>query len=84
MQKVIVIGHLGKDAVVNTVNAKKVIKFDVCHLEKRKVNVQQQDYSQWSQGGDFTDRTPNAPYLKKGSEVYVEGKIDIYTLTKFE
>ena len=84
MQKIIVICHLGKDAVVNTVNDKTVINFNVCHSEKRKVNGQQEDYSQWFQCGYFTDRTAIAPYLKKGTQVYVEGKIDVHTYTTSE
>jgi single-strand DNA-binding protein len=36
MIKIQVIGHLGKDAIVNNVNGKTVINFSVCHTEKFK------------------------------------------------
>ena len=36
MIKLMVIGHLGKDCTVNTVNGKNVINFSVAHTEKFK------------------------------------------------
>ena len=36
MIKLLVIGNLGKDAVVNNVNGKSVINFSVAHTEKYK------------------------------------------------
>lgn len=81
MQKVIVIGHVGKDAVVSRAGEKSVINFNVCHSEKRKVNGVQEDVSQWFNCSYFTDKTAIAPYIKKGGLVYIEGKVDIHTYT---
>jgi len=74
MIKALLIGHLGKDAEVNTVNGKTVINFNVAHSEKYKdqQNVQHET-TLWVQCSWWTDRTAIAPYLKKGTQVYVEG-----------
>lgn len=74
------IGHLGQDAVVNNVNGKTVINFSVAHSEKFKnkegVEVNK---SVWVSAAYWTDRTAVAPYLKKGSQVYVEGSPEAKT-----
>lgn len=73
MIKLQIIGHLGKNAVPNTVNGKQVLNFSVAHNERYK-NAQ----------GLPTERTvwvdcamwyPNAvgPYLIQGTYVFVEG-----------
>ena len=36
MIKLMVIGNLGKDCIVNTVNGKNVINFSIAHTEKFK------------------------------------------------
>jgi single-strand DNA-binding protein len=77
MIKTQVIGHLGKDAVVNTVNGKTVINFSVAHTEKFKdATGQQKDKTTWVDCSSWTDKTAIAPYLKKGTQVYVEGTPD--------
>ncbi|MBS4043057.1 MAG: single-stranded DNA-binding protein [Chitinophagaceae bacterium] len=82
MIKLQVIGNLGKDAVVNTVNGKTVINFTVAHSEKYKdAQGNQKDKVTWVDCAHWTDRTAIAPYLKKGTQVYVEGTPDVRTYT---
>jgi single-strand DNA-binding protein len=75
MVKIELIGNLGQDATVNTVNSKTVINFSVAHTEKYK-NKDGEDVSNttWVSCAYWTDRINVASYLKKGTQVYVEGK----------
>ena len=74
MIKMQIIGHLGKDCVVNTVNGKTVINFTVAHTEKYKDSQgNQQEKTTWVDCAYWTDRTAVAQYLTKGKQVYVEG-----------
>jgi single-strand DNA-binding protein len=82
MIKLQAIGHLGKDAIVNNVNGKNVINFTVAHTEKFKdAQGVQKDRTIWVDCAYWTDRTAIAPYLKKGTQVYVEGNPDVRTYT---
>ena len=75
MIKMQIIGNLGKDCVVNTVNAKSVINFTVAHTEKYKDSQgNQQEKTTWVDCAYWTDRTAIAQYLTKGKQVYVEGQ----------
>ncbi|MBS1579057.1 MAG: single-stranded DNA-binding protein [Bacteroidetes bacterium] len=83
MIKLQVIGNLGKDATVNNVNGKNVINFTVAHTEKFKdAQGNQKDRTTWVDCAYWTDRTAVAPYLKKGTQVYVEGTPDVRTYTR--
>lgn len=74
MIKLQVIGNLGKDCVMNQVNGKNVINFNVAHTEKFKDNSGAvKEKTTWVECAYWTDRTGVAPYLKRGSQVYVEG-----------
>ena len=82
MIKLQVIGNLGKDAIVNNVNGKNVINFTVAHTERFKdAQGNQKDRTTWVDCAYWTDRTAVAPYLKKGTQVYVEGQPDVRTYT---
>ena len=82
MIKLTAIGNLGKDCTVNTVNNKTVINFSVAHTEKFKDNMGvQKDKTVWVECAYWTDRTAIAPYLKKGTQVYVEGSPEVRTYT---
>ena len=75
MIKMQVIGHLGKDCVVNTVNGKNVINFTVAHSEKYKDSQGVlQEKTIWVDCAYWTDRTAVAPYLQKGTQVFAEGQ----------
>jgi single-strand DNA-binding protein len=80
MIKLQVIGNLGKDCTMNTVNGKNVINFSVAHTEKFKdAQGVQKEKTIWVDCAYWTDRTGIAPYLKKGTQVYAEGTPDIRT-----
>lgn len=82
MIKLQVIGHLGKDCIVNNVNGKNVINFSVAHTEKYKdAQGVQKDKTLWVECAYWTDRTAIAPYLKKGQLVFAEGTPDMKTYT---
>ncbi len=80
MIKLQVIGNLGKDCVMNTVNGKNVMNFTVAHTERFKdAQGVQKDKTIWVDCAYWSDRTGIAPYLKKGTQVYVEGQPEVRT-----
>lgn len=82
MIKLQVIGNLGRDAVLNSVNGRNVINFTVAHTERFKDSQgNQKDRTVWVDCAYWTDRTAVVPYLKKGTQVYVEGAPDVRTYT---
>jgi len=75
MIKMQIIGNLGKDCVVNTVNGKNVMNFTVAHTEKfRDSQGNSQEKTTWVDCAYWTDKTAVAQYLTKGKQVYVEGQ----------
>jgi single-strand DNA-binding protein len=83
MIKLQVIGNLGKDCITNTVNGKSVMNFNVAHTEKFKDNTgAQKDKTIWVECAYWSDRTAVAPYLRKGTQVYVEGTPEVRTYSK--
>jgi len=83
MIKLQVIGNLGKDCITNSVSGKNVINFSVAHTEKvRDQQGNQKDKTIWVDCAYWTEKTGIAPYLKKGTQVYVEGTPDIRTYPK--
>ena len=83
MIKLQIIGNLGKDCVVNTVNGKNVINFTVAHTEKYKDSQgNNQEKTTWVDCAYWTDRTGISPYLTKGKQVFVEGQPEVRTFTR--
>jgi single-strand DNA-binding protein len=83
MIKLQVIGNLGKDCVVNTVNGKNVINFTVAHSEKfRDSQGNNQERTIWVDCAYWTDRTGISPYLLKGKTVFVEGSPEVKSFTR--
>ncbi len=83
MIKMQVIGRLGKDCLVNNVNGRNVINFTVAHSERFKDSQgNQQEKTVWVDCAYWTDRTAVAPYLVKGTQVFVEGQPEVRTFTK--
>lgn len=83
MLKVTAVGHLGKDAITNLVNGKNVINFTVAHSEKFKTQTgETKEKTTWLDCAYWTDRIAIAPYLKKGTQVYIEGQPEIRTFQK--
>lgn len=74
MQRLTIIGNLGKDAEVKNFNGKNVINFSVAVTENWKdKNGQKQSKAYWYECSRWTDNTSVANYLKKGCKVLVEG-----------
>jgi single-strand DNA-binding protein len=83
MIKLQVIGNLGTDCIVNTVNGKNVINFTVAHTEKfRDSQGNNQERTTWVDCAYWTDRTGISPYLTKGKQVFVEGTPEVRTFTR--
>jgi single-strand DNA-binding protein len=83
MIKMQVIGNLGKDCTVNTVNGRNVINFTVAHTEKYKDSQgNNQEKTTWVDCAYWTDRTAVAPYLTKGTQVYAEGAPEVRSFTR--
>ena len=82
MLKLQSICRLGQDAIVNTVNGRSVINFSAAYSEKYK-NSEGIEVSNttWLSCAYWVDRTSIAAYLKKGLQIYLEGKPEarIYT-----
>ena len=80
MLKTFVIGHLGKDAVVNSVNGKNVINFTVAHSEKwTDAAGIKKEKTTWVDCAMWRDSTVVAQYLRKGTQVFCEGGIEAGT-----
>lgn len=63
MLKTLVIGLLGRDAIVNEVNGRKVINFSVAHSFKYKDAAgTEKTKTTWLDCAYWTDRTGVAPY----------------------
>lgn len=75
MLKIQAIGHLGNDATVNIVSNKNVINFNLAHTEKYKnaegVTLEK---TTWLSCAYWVDRVIIANYLKKGTQIFIEGK----------
>ena len=83
MIKLQVIGNLGKDCITNNVNGKTVMNFSVAHTEKIKdAQGNLKDKTIWVECAYWSERTGVAPYLKKGTQVYVDGNPELKTYTK--
>jgi len=81
MIKLQIIGHLGKDAEVRNVGDRKVIAFNVAHSDKYTDGQGvRQVRTTWVRCSYWTDSVAVAPYLKKGTQVFVEGipSVDAY------
>lgn len=75
MLKTLLIGHLGRDAETNSVNGKTVINFPVAHSERyNDQQGNQQQRTTWAQCALWSEKTAIVPYLKKGTQVYIEGR----------
>lgn len=82
MIKLQVIGNLGRDAIVNVVGNTNVINFSVAHSETFKKDGEKVEKVTWVECAKWGENTNVAPYLKKGTQVYVEGTPEIRTYEK--
>lgn len=82
MVKLTVIGHLGKDCLTNQINGKNVINFSVASSESwTDSSGNKQQKTTWVECAYWTDKTGITPFLKKGTQVYVEGSAEVRTWT---
>lgn len=78
-----IIGNLGQDCRVNTVNGKNVINFSVAHTEAWKAaDGSKQQRTTWVDCAYWTDNTAVAAYLTKGRQVWVDGQPEAKSFTK--
>ncbi|WP_245945029.1 single-stranded DNA-binding protein [Pelagibacterium lacus] len=82
INKAIVLGNLGQDPDVRTTqNGTKVVTLSVATSERWKSNGEQKERTEWHRvivwGGKDSDGLAGVAekYLRKGSKVYIEGKI---------
>lgn len=78
LNKVLLIGHLGKDPELSyTNNGMAIAKFSLATTEGRKNSEGNwEDSTEWHNIVMFGKTAENAgQYLKKGSQVYLEGRI---------
>ena len=81
VNKVILIGNLGKDPEIRTFqNGGKVCNFSIATSEnwKDRNTGERQERTQWHNVAIFSEPISNVAeqYLKKGSKVYVEGQLE--------
>lgn len=68
------IGNLGRDAEIHIHGGKSVINFSIAHTEKYKDSSgTPMSKTVWVSCAWWTDKTAIAQYLKKGTQVFVEG-----------
>ena len=78
MRKIQIIGNLGRDAETkNMDNGKHVINFSVAVTEKNSNG----SVTNWFTCGYWTDKIGISQYLKKGTQVFIEGKPDVRAYT---
>ena len=84
LNKVQIIGNLGRDVEMKEVGSTKVASFSVAVTEKFKDrNGQQQEKTEWVNIELWARLAEIAEqYLKKGSAVYVEGKLETQSWEK--
>src|SRR5688572_4999713 len=81
VNKAIVLGRLGKDPETKTFqNGGKVVNLRVATSESwtNKTTGEKQERTEWHSVAIFNDMIGDvaAKYLRKGSEVYIEGQIE--------
>ena len=77
------IGHLGADATLNNVNGKNVVNFNAAHSESYiDSNGNKVNKSVWISCSYWVEKTGIVAYLKKGTQVYLEGTPSVDTYTK--
>lgn len=77
MFELTIIGNLGKDAELKTINGKEYIVFSVCHSERYiDSNGNTKEKADWV---SCYKSMPSKllPYLKKGTKVFVRGSFNI-------
>ncbi len=89
VNKVILIGNLGKDPEVRSMNSgDKIVSFSVATSEswKDKQSGERKDKTEWHKVVIFNDQLGKVAenYLRKGSKVYIEGALQTRKWTNKE
>ncbi len=81
LNKIILIGSLSKDPEIRyTDSGIAVCNFNIGVRERKKINNEWIPHTEWFKIVCFGDLAQNAEkYLKKGAQVYIEGKIQLKT-----
>ncbi len=83
MIELLVLGNIGKDPTVNTVNGKTVINFSVAVTEKWKDgNGNQNEKTRWIDCALWRETGNIAQYIVKGNKIFVKGVPDVSTYQK--
>jgi single-strand DNA-binding protein len=76
VNKVILIGNIGKDPEIKQAGESKVANFSIATSEKQKKDGEYKTITEWHNivvWGKLADVVEK--YVKKGSKIYVEGKL---------
>lgn len=78
MQKIQIIGRIGKDAEVKDLGNSQVINFSVAVSEKytNKQTGEITTNTTWFECAKWGNNTSIAQYIKKGGQIFIEGKIN--------
>ena len=78
MQEIQIIGRIGKDAEVKDFGNSQVINFSVAVSEKytNKQTGEVTTNTTWFECAKWGNNTSIAQYIKKGGQIFVEGKIN--------
>lgn len=76
MQRLTIIGHIGQDATVKDLGQNQVINFSVAVSESyiNKTTNEKVTNTTWYEASKWGNNTAIAQYLKKGTQVFIEGK----------
>lgn len=76
-------GNVGRDATVNQVNGRYVINFPIAHTQQwEDAQGVKQSKTRWFDCAVWRKNDKIAPFIKKGSSVYVEGVPDVKKFTR--
>lgn len=85
MQRTTILGNVGKDAEVKSINGKSVINFSVGVSEKYKgADGVQKEYTTWFNAQWWVESYQVAKYITKGSKIYVEGTVQAKAYKDFK
>ncbi|MCE6987467.1 single-stranded DNA-binding protein [Dyadobacter sp. CY323] len=75
MKLIQITGHIGSDAKIYSQNGNETVRFAVAVTEKYKTNGETKEKTDWF--SVFTSQKSLVPYLKKGTKVFVLGKLNL-------
>jgi len=77
MQKIQIIGRIGNDAEIKDFGGNQVINFSVAVSETFKNKEgEKETKTTWFECAKWGNNTSIAQYIKKGDNIYIEGKVN--------